>query len=75
MSDPNEPRVMPRRGNAAEPRVFDDLTGDAGKDGYTRIARRNVPGRGDTPGYGSGGISPEVGERDWSHGPRYEEDC
>jgi hypothetical protein len=80
MSDPNEPRLMKSRGN--EPRNTNDITtGDAGRDGFTRIARRRLPGdmegAGDVPYsmYGSGGIHPQVGERDYNRGPRFEEDC
>lgn len=79
MGDPNEPRLMkPRRD---ETRAKDMTTGDAGRDGYTRIARRRLPGEmveGEGPysiGYGSGGIQPQVGERDYNRGPRFEEDC
>lgn len=78
MSNPNEPRMMkPRR---EEARDNDITTGDAGRDGFTRIARRRLPGDNDgdespVSMYGSGGIQPQVGERDWNRGPRNEEDC
>lgn len=78
MGDPNEPRLMkPRRD---EPRSNDIATGDAGRDGFTRIARRRLPGDNDGDEtvpvyYGYGGIQPEVGERDYNRGPRFEEDC
>jgi hypothetical protein len=77
MGDPNEPRLMKPRHD--EPRDMDMATGNAGLDGYTRIARRRLPGE-STEGpfglssYGSGGITPEIGERDWNFGPRFEED-
>lgn len=78
MGCPNEPRLMkPRR---EEPRANDIATGDAGRDGFTRIARRRLPGDTDgngdvpVPMYGSGGIQPQVGERDYNRGPRFEED-
>lgn len=68
MGDPNEPRIMtPRREEKA--RTNDIATGDAGRDGFTRIARRS------NGEYGSSGIYPQVGARDWNRGPRFEEDC
>lgn len=79
MGDPNEPRLMKPRHD--EPRDMDNATGDAGRDGYTRIARRRLPGEDNGNGmnavpsfYGSGGIHPQIGERDWNRGPRFEED-
>lgn len=71
MPDPNCPLRMPRRGNSARPRVLDGATGDAGRDGYTRIARRERP---DEYGFSSGDLSPAVAERDYSHGYRFSED-
>lgn len=80
MGNANEPRLMkPRR---EETRVYDNATGDAGRDGYTRIARREVPGRhqGSDDGmnpvpYGnSDTVNPQVGERDYNRGPRFSED-
>lgn len=79
MSNPNEPRLMKPRHD--EPRDNDITTGDAGRDGFTRIARRRLPGdndgnEGPYPMCGSsGGIQPQVGERDYNFGPRFEEDC
>ena len=64
--------------------VFSNASGDAAHDGYTRIAGRKHPGdregqSSDGPfGYSFGGgfgqITPQVGERDWSRGPRFDED-
>lgn len=83
MSNPNEPRRMTPRGNSADPREFDNTSGDAGRDGFTRIARRTPSShpREDTlygPGMSVLGvndeINPQVGERDWNRGPRFSED-
>lgn len=41
MADCNKPLAMPARGNSADPREYNDVTGNAGRDGFTRIARRN----------------------------------
>lgn len=81
MSNPNEPRLMkPRRDEA---RVYSNRTGDAGQDGYTRLAGRKHPGdhAGEDvnspfgPSMGtSDSIQPQVGERDWNRGHRYSED-
>lgn len=72
MGHPNDPRRMAPRGNSARPREFENTTGDAGRDGFTRLARRTPPGRetreGNGPfpmfGFGSDAIQPQVGERD-----------
>jgi hypothetical protein len=71
MADPNCPLRMKRRGDSARPRVLDNGTGNAGLDGYTRIARRERPNE---YGYAPGDLSPAVGERDYSHGYRFSED-
>lgn len=73
MGHPNDPRRMTPRGNSARERVFDNSAGDAGRDGYTRLARRIPPGRETDSGDNmsspfmsmrSDAIKPEVGERD-----------
>jgi len=77
-SGPNEPRLMKPRHSDSE-RVLDGATGDAGLDGYTRLARRH---RGDEQSgngpfytsYGSDDMQPNVGERDYNRGPRFSED-
>lgn len=81
MADANEPRLMKARGNSADEREFDHVTGDAGRDGFTRIARREVRGRPTGENYpwgeprlGSDEITPQVGQTDYSRGPRYSED-
>lgn len=77
--NPNEPRLMDTH-SRDKPHGNDIATGNAGRDGFTRIARRRLPGDMDADDsgpvhYGYGGIQPEVGERDYNRGPRYEEDC
>jgi hypothetical protein len=79
MSGPNEPRLMkPRRDDPAP--TYSDATGNAGADGYTRIAGRNVrrteDGMNSVFGYGgpSDQMKPDVGERDYDRGPRFSED-
>jgi hypothetical protein len=82
MSGPNEPRLMKPRHPDDKP-VFSNASGDAARDGYTRIAGRKHPEDREEPkdgAYpmiydgGSGQITPEVGERDYSRGPRFHED-
>lgn len=80
MPDPNEPRRMTPRGDGARKPEFDNVTGNAGRDGFTRIARRRPQGEGagDSPFPMFGGdtqtINPPVGERDYGRGPRFQED-
>jgi hypothetical protein len=80
MGHPNEPRLMKPRGNGTRPAEFGQETGNAGRDGYTVVARRNGPGQqsNDDPfpmfGGGNDGINPQVGERDYRRGPRFSED-
>jgi len=83
MPNPNEPRLMKPQHPDDKP-VFSDASGDAARDGYTRIAGRKHPGDQDTDrdggpmnsiyGGDSGQITPQVGERDYSRGPRFSED-
>jgi hypothetical protein len=80
MANANEPRLMkPRRDDPAP--TYSNASGDAVRDGYTRIAGRNVhrdSGDGNSPfsmyGEHSDQMKPDVGERDWTRGPRFSED-
>lgn len=82
MGHPNEPRRMTPRGDGARASEFDNVTGNAGRDGFTRVARRRPPGQQDDDGnavfmpFGgsSDTIGPPVGERDYGRGPRFSED-
>lgn len=79
MGNPNEPRRMTPRGDGARKAEFGQDTGNAGRDGYSVVARRNPPGQpsNDDPWsmYGQGeGITPQLGERDYRRGPRFSED-
>lgn len=80
MGHPNEPRLMKPRGDGVRSAEFGQETGNAGRDGYTVVARRHGPGQqtsndGPFPMYGHGeGITPQVGERDYRRGPRFSED-
>lgn len=81
MGHPNEPRRMTPRGDGKRAGDFDNVTGNAGRDGFTRIARRQPPGQQDADGNvvfmpygGSGTITPALGERDYNRGPRFSED-
>lgn len=75
MADPNEPRLL------TEPRPFtrekdDHVTGDAGRDGFTRLAAARPQPRPEN--YGEyvppGGMDPVIGQRDYRFGPRTNEE-
>jgi hypothetical protein len=72
MSDPNEPRVMDTWRNRKA--TFDDTTGNAGRDGFTRLARAEMKKNDDPFSFAPGGITPRVGKRS-DRGPRFTEDC
>lgn len=81
MPNPNEPRLMKPRGDGARPAEFDHATGNAGRDGFTVLARREPPRQqepdnpfGFMPFGGSTTIDPPVGQRDYRRGPRFSED-
>lgn len=82
MGHPNEPRRMTPRGDGARAPEFDThVSGNAGRDGFTRVACRKPPGHPDDSPFGFGGpwggsdaIDPPVGERDYRRGPRFSED-
>jgi hypothetical protein len=81
MGHPNEPRRMTPRGDGKRAGEFDHVSGNAGRDGFTRVARRRPPGQpeeGASPFFmnygGDSSINPPVGERDYGRGPRFSED-
>lgn len=77
MGNPNEPRLLtePR----PLPRAKDDhVTGNAGLDGFTRLAAaRPMTRHQPIPGFGEyvapGEIDPPVGQREYRSGSRYED--
>jgi hypothetical protein len=70
MSDPNRPRLMtPPR--PEEKRGSDIASGNVARDGFKRIARREMT---DEFGFPSNRITPEVGRSDYRFGPRFHED-
>ena len=77
MTYPNEPRLL-REPRPQERAKDDHVTGDAGRDGFTRLAAARVPKPMLSDDFGGeycapGDIDPPVGRRDYRSGSRYED--